>query len=360
MNHQITVLEGDGIGPEVIAEAVKVLKAVEKRFGYTFELNYGDIGAIAIDRKGHPFPEDTLSKCLSSDAILFGTIGEPRYDDNPGAKTRPEEGLLAMRKALGLYANVRPIRSYPMLEQFSPLKDSVIKGVDFVVYRELTGGIYFGDRGRDDAFNAAYDTCVYTYDEIKRITQQAFRAAMKRKNHVTLVDKANVLESSRLWREVVKQTAMAYPEVKLDFMFVDNAAMQIMLNPAQFDVILTGNMFGDILTDEASVITGSLGMLPSASIGANHALFEPIHGSYPQAAGKAIANPMATILSLAMMLEYSFEMKEESQCIREAIDNAMEEGFVTRDLNREAYYRTHEVGDAVAQNILKLQPEQKL
>ena len=357
MKSKIAILEGDGIGPEVTAESVKALKAIEKRFGHTFELEYGDIGAVAIENQGHPFPEDTLSKCLSSDAILFGTIGDPKYDNNPNAKMRPEQGLLAMRKALGLYSNVRPIQSYSMLEEFSPLKKSVIQGVDFVVYRELTGGIYFGKRGRDESSNSAYDTCTYSYDEIKRIAQQAFRAAMNRKNHVTLVDKANVLESSRLWREVVKETALAYPEVKLDFMFVDNAAMQIIQNPSQFDVILTENMFGDIITDEASVITGSLGMLPSASIGNNHALYEPIHGSYPQATGQSIANPMASILSLAMMLEYSFELTEESQCVREAINNAMEQGFVTKDLNREVYCSTHKVGDAVAQNILQPQPE---
>ncbi|MBS3769701.1 MAG: 3-isopropylmalate dehydrogenase [Bacteroidales bacterium] len=355
MESKIAILEGDGIGPEVTAESVKVLKAIEKRFGHTFELVYADIGAVAIDNQEHPFPEDTLSKCLSSDAILFGTIGDPKYDNNPNARMRPEQGLLAMRKALGLYTNVRPIRSYPMLEEFSPLKKSVIKGVDFIIYRELTGGIYFGNRGRDESTNSAYDTCTYSYDEIKRIAQQAFRAAMNRKNHLTLVDKANVLESSRLWREVVKETALSYPEVKLDFMFVDNAAMQIIQNPSQFDVILTGNMFGDILTDEASVITGSLGMLPSASIGNQHSLYEPIHGSYPQAAGKYIANPMASMLSLAMMLEYAFELNEEGHCIRNAINTAMEKGFVTKDLNREIYYSTHEVGDAVVENIL--QPE---
>ncbi|MFP4621637.1 MAG: 3-isopropylmalate dehydrogenase [Bacteroidales bacterium] len=358
MKATIAILEGDGIGPEVTAEAVKVLEAIEKQFGHTFERKYADIGAVAIDKQGHPFPEDTLCKCLSSDAILFGTIGDPKYDNNPNARMRPEQGLLAMRKALGLYANVRPIQSYPMLEEFSPLKKSVIQGVDFVVYRELTSGIYFGRRGRDEENNSAYDTCTYSYEEIRRIAQQAFRAAMHRKNHLTLVDKANVLESSRLWREVVKETAHSYPEVKLDFMFVDNAAMQLMQNPGQFDVILTGNMFGDILTDEASVITGSLGMLPSASIGNNHTLFEPIHGSYPQAAGQSIANPMATILSLAMMMEYSFELTEESQCIKDAINNAMETGLVTKDLNRVVYYSTREVGDAVVQNILQPQPEQ--
>jgi 3-isopropylmalate dehydrogenase len=358
MNAKIAILEGDGIGPEVTAESVKVLKAIEKRYGHSFDLEYGDVGAYAIDKQGHPFPQDTLSLCLSSDAILFGTIGDPKYDNNPNAKMRPEQGLLAMRKALGLYANVRPIKSYPMLADYSPLKNSVVEGVNFVVYRELTGGIYFGKRGREESSNSAYDTCTYSYEEIKRIAQQALQAAMKRNKKLTLVDKANVLESSRLWREVVKETALAFPEVKLDYMFVDNAAMQIIQNPRQFDVIVTENMFGDIITDEASVITGSLGMLPSASIGSKHALYEPIHGSYPQAAGQNIANPVASVLSLAMMLEISFELTDESQCIREAVNSSIEKGYVTRDLNREMYYSTQQMGSAIAENILQLQPDQ--
>lgn len=353
MIKNIALLGGDGIGPEVASQAVKVLKSVGKTYDHTFNFQEALIGAAAIDETGNPFPEQTLQTCLSSDAILFGAIGHPKYDNDPKAKVRPEQGLLAMRKALGLYANIRPVKSYPILYGFSPLKEHIIKDVDFVVFRELTGGIYFGQpRGRTEDGNTAFDSCVYSRDEITRITKLAFEAAVRRRGKVTLVDKANVLASSRLWREVVKQFAADnYPDIQLDFMFVDNAAMKIILNPASFDVVLTENMFGDIITDEASVITGSLGMLPSASVGDKSSLFEPIHGSYPEAAGKNIANPIGAILSAAMMLESTFQMIEEAKAITNAVDQALSSGFVTSDLNKEKSFSTVDVGDKIAELV---------
>ncbi|MDQ3534928.1 MAG: 3-isopropylmalate dehydrogenase [Bacteroidota bacterium] len=353
MDKNIAILGGDGIGPEVASQAVKVLKSIGSTFGHTFNFKEALIGAAAIDETGNPFPEQTLEICLSANAILFGAIGHPKYDNDPKAKVRPEQGLLAMRKSLGLYANIRPVKSYPILYGISPLKEHIIKGVDFVVFRELTGGIYFGQpRGRSEDGNIAFDTCVYNREEITRITRLAFEAAQRRNGKVTLVDKANVLASSRLWREVVKQFAAEnFPDIQLDYMFVDNAAMKIILNPASFDVVLTENMFGDIITDEASVITGSLGMLPSASVGDKSSLFEPIHGSYPEAAGKNIANPVGAILSAAMMLESAFGMVEEAKAITDAVDQALSSGFVTSDLNKEKNYSTVEVGDKIAEFV---------
>ena len=352
MKANITVLGGDGIGPEVIAQSLKCLKAVEERFGHQFHLSYGLMGAAAIDETGDPFPEETKNLCLSADAILFGAIGHPKYDNDPKAKVRPEQGLLAMRKQLGLFANVRPVKSYQKLLHISPLKESRVADVDFVVFRELTGGIYFGEpRGRSEDGTKAFDTCFYSKDEITRITKLAFKAAEKRNQKVTLVDKANVLATSRLWRETVNQIALEFPHIELDQIFVDNAAMQLIQNPGRFDVILTENMFGDIITDEASVITGSLGMLPSASLGANLSLFEPIHGSYPEVAGMDRANPMAAILSMAMMLEYSFSLNDEATSIREAVERCISDGIVTEDLNQERNYGTNEVGDTVASFI---------
>ncbi|MEJ2005686.1 MAG: 3-isopropylmalate dehydrogenase, partial [Cyclobacteriaceae bacterium] len=316
----IAVLPGDGIGPEVTVQAVNVLKAVGSVYGHDFEFREALVGAAAIDKMNNPFPEATEEICRSADAILFGAIGDPKYDNDPSAKVRPEQGLLAMRRKLGLFANVRPVRSYEALEDKSPLKNEIVRGTDFVVFRELTGGIYFGEpRGRNEQGTGAFDTCTYTVSEIERIAHKAFNAAMARNKHLTLVDKANVLATSRLWRETVKKLAESYPEVKLDFMFVDNAAMKIIVNPSFFDVVLTENMFGDILTDEASVLSGSLGMLPSASMGEKYALYEPIHGSYPEGAGQNIANPLGAILSAAMLLEYSFNMTQESDCIRKAV-----------------------------------------
>ncbi|MDW7695165.1 3-isopropylmalate dehydrogenase [Flammeovirgaceae bacterium SG7u.111] len=353
MKKNIGLLGGDGIGPEVAAEGVKVLNAVAAKFGHEFNFTEALVGAVAIDETGDPFPNETYEVCKNSDAVLFGAIGHPKYDNDPTAPVRPEQGLLRMRKMLGLFANLRPVQSYKVLEEASPLKADRISGTDILVFRELTGGLYFGSpRGRSEDGKTAFETSIYTEEEIIRISKLAFEAAKKRRNLVTLVDKANVLVTSRLWREVVtKFAAENYPEVKLEFLFVDNAAMQLILNPSQFDVILTENLFGDIITDEASVIAGSLGMLPSASIGSGLGLYEPIHGSYPQAAGKNIANPMASILSAAMLLETSFDMVEEAKAIRDAVEEALNTGFVTVDINPEKNYSTTEVGDKIASLI---------
>ncbi|HPA36053.1 MAG TPA: 3-isopropylmalate dehydrogenase [Chitinophagales bacterium] len=352
MKKKIAVLPGDGIGPEIVEQAVKALKSIEKKFQHEFELEYGLIGAAAIDATGNPYPDKTHALCTGSDAILFGAIGDPKYDNDPSAKIRPEQGLLKMRSALGLYANIRPVKSYDALLDASPLKTERVQGVDFVVVRELISGIYFGKpRGRSEDQSIAYDTCVYTREEILRITEKAFQFAKNRKKKVTLLDKANVLATSRLWREVVTEYAKNHPDIELECNYIDSAAMEVITKPKKFDVILTENLFGDIISDEASVIAGSLGILPSASIGSTIGLYEPIHGSYPQAAGKNIANPMATILSAAMLLEYSFGMLEESNAIVQAVDRAMQEGFVTEDINN-GQYSTSAVGDKIAEFIL--------
>ncbi|GEO07434.1 3-isopropylmalate dehydrogenase [Adhaeribacter aerolatus] len=351
MNKRIAVLPGDGIGPEVTAVAVQVLKKIGEVFDHQFTFEEGLVGAIAIDETGNPFPDETLQLCQSADAILFGAIGHPKYDNDPTAPVRPEQGLLAMRKALGLYANIRPVNTFKALADASPLKREIVEGVDFVVFRELTGGSYFGKKGRSDDRLSAYDTCTYTHDEIYRITKLAFEAAAKRRKKVTLVDKANVMETSRLWREVVQKYAAEHPEIELELMFVDNAAMALIQNPRRFDVILTENMFGDILTDEASVITGSLGMLPSASVGNQVALYEPIHGSYPQAAGQNIANPMAAVLSAATLLETSFNLMAEGKIIRHAVEEALNFGYVTKDINPDKFMSTTEVGQKICDFI---------
>ena len=348
MNKKIAVLPGVGIGPEVTAQSLKVLYAISAKFNHSFTFEEALVGAVAIDATGNPYPAETHEICSNADAILFGAIGHPKYDNDPSAKVRPEQGLLAMRKALGLFANIRPVKHYDILTDASPLKADRIKGSDLVVYRELTGGIYFGQpRGRSEDGLTAFDSSVYHKFEIVRVAKLAFEAAMQRRKKLTMVDKANVLATSRLWRETVTELAKNYPEVEYDCMFVDNAAMQLIQNPAYFDVILTENMFGDIITDEASVITGSMGMLPSASVGGECALYEPIHGSYPQAAGKNIANPFASILSAAMMLETSFGMLEEANAIRTAVEKCMDAGFVTSDINN-GKLGTKEVGDKVA------------
>jgi len=344
MKYNIAVLAGDGIGPEVIAQAVRVLEAVSRKEKTDFILHEGLIGAVAIDRTGNPLPDETINLCRNSDAILMGAVGDPKYDNDPSAGIRPEQGLLKIRKELGLFANIRPVITYPALNRISPLKEERLKGVDFVVYRELTGGIYFGDKGRNKERTQAYDQCNYTTAEIERISRLAFEAARKRKKKVTLVDKANVLETSRLWRETVKGLAGDYNDIKLDFMFVDAASMRIIQNPAYFDVILTENMFGDILTDEASVITGSIGLLPSASVGDGTALFEPIHGSYPEGAGKNIANPFAAILSAGMMLDW-LGMKESGLLIKKSVEAALNAGIATQDINPSAFLSTTNVGD---------------
>jgi len=351
MKKTIAVLPGDGIGPEVTEQAVQILKKVAGKFDHTFSFEEGLIGAVAIDETGDPYPKETHELCLNSDAILFGAIGDPKYDNDPHAKIRPEQGLLQMRKALELYANVRPIFTFEKLISASPLKEEIIRGTDFIVIRELISGIYFGKRGRNKARTSAFDTSEYSKKEIERIAVYAFKLAEKRKKKLTVVDKANVLETSRLWRETVQTMEKTYPNVVVNYMFVDNASMQIIKHPSEFDVLLTENMFGDILTDEASVITGSLGMLPSASIGEKTAIYEPIHGSYPKAAGKNIANPIGSILSAAMMLEYSFNVKREREAIFKAIEKVLNDGFGTKDLNSKTILGTKEMGEKISEAI---------
>jgi 3-isopropylmalate dehydrogenase len=350
MNKQIAVILGDGIGPEVTKQAIKVLDAVGERFGHEFYYTYGLMGADAIDKTGNPLPDETLAICLESHAILFGAIGHPKYDNDPTAKVRPEQGLLKLRKSLGLFANIRPVSTFPSLQHLSPLKEKQLEGVDFVVYRELTGGIYFGKKEVNADYTEASDLCIYNKSEIERIAHLAFKAAQQRKKRVTLVDKANVLETSRLWRKAVQEIATNYPDVTVDYMFVDNAAMQIIVYPKQFDVILTENMFGDIISAEASVISGSLGMLPSASVGAHTAMFEPIHGSYPQAAGKDIANPIGSILSAAMLLEH-LALYAEAKLVREAVAWSINAKFVTKDIDPINYYFTSTIGDLISDYV---------
>ena len=351
MKLHIAVLAGDGIGPEVTAQSIKVLNAIAEVYSHTFTYKEADIGAIAIDKTGHALPASTLTVCEESDAILFGAIGDPRYDNDPSAKVRPEQGLLGLRKSLGLFTNIRPVKAYPSLIDKSPLKKEIIENTDFTIYRELTGGIYFGDKKLNDAGTVASDLCKYSEKEIERIAHLAFKAARSRRKKLTLVDKANVLETSRLWRKVVSNISRSYTDVELDFLFVDNAAMQIILNPNQFDVILTENMFGDIISDEASVIGGSIGLLASASIGDGSALFEPIHGSYPQAKGKDIANPIASILSAAMLLEH-FGLKEEAKSIHIAVERSLELNIVTTDLDSDSTFGTEKIGDFIADYII--------
>ncbi|HLI93525.1 MAG TPA: 3-isopropylmalate dehydrogenase [Puia sp.] len=350
MQKNIVVIEGDGIGPEVTRQAIKVLNAVAANGGHEFSYRYCLMGADAIDKTGNPLPDETIEAALNSDAILFGAIGHPKYDNDPTARVRPEQGLLKLRKSLQLFANIRPVSTYPALQHLSPLKAKVLENVDFIIFRELTGGIYFGKKETDPDGNRASDECIYSREEIERIAYLAFRQAQQRRKKLTLVDKANVLETSRLWRKVVQEIAAGYPDVKVDFLFVDNAAMQIIINPRQFDVILTENMFGDILSDEASVISGSLGLLPSASIGKGAALFEPIHGSYPQAAGKDIANPLGSILSAAMLLDH-FGLHAEAARVREAANWTLQNSFVTKDIDPINFYFTSTIGELIADYV---------
>lgn len=352
MNKKIAVLSGDGIGPEVTDQAIKALNAIASKFNHQFDYSNSLVGATAIDETGNPLPDETLANCKSSDAVLFGAIGHPKYDNDPSAKVRPEQGLLKLRKELGLFSNIRPVKAYATLIDKSPLKIDRIEGTDFVIYRELTGGIYFGEKYLSEDGNTASDLCLYTRNEIERIAKMAFKAAQNRRKKLTLIDKANVLESSRLWRKVVTEMSSDYPDVNLDFLFVDNAAMQMILNPSQFDVILTENLFGDVISDEGSVIGGSIGLLASASVGNQHAMFEPIHGSFPQGAGKDIANPIAAVLSAAMLLEH-FDLFEEADCIRQAVDQSLESKVCTSDLDPSSTHGTVAVGDFIAQSILK-------
>lgn len=351
MKLNIAVLSGDGIGPEVTEQAKKVLDAIANKFDHTFTYKEALVGAIAIERTGNPLPDETLDICSTTDAVLFGAIGDPKYDNDPSAKVRPEQGLLKLRKSLGLYANIRPVKAYETLIDKSPLKKEIIKGTDISIYRELTGGIYFGEKKLSKDGNTASDLCEYSRYEIERVAHLAFKAAQTRRKKLTLVDKANVLESSRLWRKVVTEISKDYKDVELDFLFVDNAAMQMILNPSQFDVILTENMFGDIISDEASVIGGSIGLLASASIGDKFAMFEPIHGSYPQATGKGIANPIASILSAVMLLEH-FDLQKEADLIKKGVEKSLKLKISTPDINSEYdHVTTTKVGDFIADYI---------
>ncbi|MDR6462080.1 3-isopropylmalate dehydrogenase [Chryseobacterium sediminis] len=347
---KIAVLPGDGIGPEIISESIKILDVIAEAFQCKFQFDYGLIGAEAIFKTGNPLPDETLKICKESDAVLFGAIGDPVFDNNPEAKVRPEQGLLKLRKELGLFANIRPLKTYPSLIDKSPLKREIIDGADIQIFRELVSGIYFGEKFTDPEGEYAYDVCKYSREDIIPIAHMAFQEAQKRKKKLTLIDKANVLDTSRLWRKTCQEIAPEYPDVQLDYMFVDNAAMQLILNPKHFDVILTENMFGDIISDEASVIGGSIGLLPSASVGEKNALFEPIHGSYPQAKGKGIANPVASILSVAMMLDH-LNLHAAAEKLRQSVEHAIENKYVTVDLNTKQYYSTSEVGGFIADHI---------
>jgi 3-isopropylmalate dehydrogenase len=356
MEARIVTLPGDGTSPEVVAEAVKAMTRVGEVYGHDFEFEPALIGGAAIDATGEPLPTETLKKCRASDGVLLGAVGDPKFDNDPRAEVRPEQGLLGLRKGMGVFANLRPVKLYSQLLHASTIKPEVIEDVDLLVVRELTGGIYFGERGRKtvDGVEAAYDTMFYTVDEIERVLRVAFDLARKRRNKVTSVDKANVLESSRLWRETATRVAEEYPDVAFESMFVDIAAMRLVRYPNVFDVMVTGNMFGDILTDEASMIAGSMGMLPSGAIGAQKpGLFEPIHGSAPKYTGQNVVNPIATILSAAMLLRFSLALDDEAQAIEDAVQTVLAEGYRTKDIREEGaiLVGTREMGDLVAERI---------
>lgn len=352
MELKIAVLAGDGIGPEISAEGVKVMKAICSKFGHQVTFTEALCGAAAIDAVGNPFPEETLKACQDADAVLFSAVGDPRFDNNPNAKVRPEQGLLAMRKQLGLFANIRPVQTFDCLIHKSPLKDELVRGADFVCIRELTGGMYFGEKKEGDDY--AYDTNAYSRHEVERILKVAFEYAQRRRKHLTVVDKANVLASSRLWRKVAQEMTPQYPDVQTDYMYVDNASMRMIQDPKFFDVMVTENTFGDILTDEGSCISGSMGLLPSASTGESTPVFEPIHGSWPQAKGLNIANPLAQILSVAMLFEY-FNLKEEGTLIRRAVDASLEANVRTPEIQVAGgeKYGTKEVGQWITDFILQ-------
>lgn len=356
MEAKIVTLPGDGTSPEVVAEAVKVMSKVAEVYGHTFEFEAALIGGSAIDATGEPLPAETLEKCLASDGVLLGAVGDPKFDNDPRAQVRPEQGLLGLRKGMGVFANLRPVKLYPQLLHASTIKPEVIADVDLLVVRELTGGIYFGERGRKtvDGVEAAYDTMFYKANEVERVVRVAFDLARKRRGKVTSVDKANVLESSRLWRETATRIAEEYPDVEFESMFVDIAAMRLVRYPNVFDVMVTNNMFGDILTDEASMIAGSMGMLPSGAIGAQKpGLFEPIHGSAPKYTGQNVVNPIATILSAAMLLRFSLELDDEAQAIEDGVQAVLEAGYRTKDIREEGatLVGTREMGDLVVERI---------
>ena len=352
MDFKIAVLPGDGIGPEISVQGVDVMSAVCEKFGHNVEYHYALCGADAIDKTGDPFPEDTYQTCLWADAVLFSAVGDPKFDNNPNAKVRPEQGLLAMRKKLGLFANIRPVETFDCLIHMSPLRKELVEGADFVCIRELTGGMYFGEKLEGD--DRAYDTNAYTRAEIERILRVAYDYARRRRRHLTVVDKANVLASSRLWRKVAQEMAPQYPDVQTDFMYVDNAAMRMIQDPRFFDVMVTENTFGDILTDEGSVISGSMGLLPSASTGDKTPVFEPIHGSWPQAKGQNIANPLAQILSVAMLFEH-FDLLEEGALIRRAVNASLDANVRTPEIQVAGgpAYGTREVGGWIVDYIRK-------
>ena len=343
MKLNIAVLAGDGIGPEISAQGVAVMQAVCQKFGHEATFTPALVGAAAIDAVGDPFPEDTYEICKKADAVLFSSVGDPKFDNNPNAKVRPEQGLLAMRKKLGLFANIRPVQTFDCLIHKSPLKDELVRGADFVCIRELTGGMYFGEKKEGDDY--AYDTNAYSREEVERILKVAYAYAQRRRKHLTVVDKANVLASSRLWRKVAQEMEPKYPDVTTDFMYVDNASMRMIQEPTFFDVMVTENTFGDILTDEGSCITGSMGLLPSASTGESTPVFEPIHGSWPQAKGLNIANPLAQILSVAMLFEY-FNLVEEGALVRKAVDASLDANVRTPEIQVAdgSKYGTKEVG----------------
>lgn len=352
MKLKIAVLPGDGIGPEIMEQGVAVMDAVASKFGHEVTYKEALCGAHAIDELGDPFPEETYEVCRDADAVLFAAVGDPKFDNDPTAKVRPEQGLLAMRKKLGLFANIRPVQTFKCLVHKSPLKADLVDGADFVCIRELTGGMYFGEKYQDN--DKAYDTNYYTRPEVERILKVGFEYARRRNHHLTVVDKANVLASSRLWRQIAKEMEPHYPDVDVDYMFVDNASMRMIAEPKFFDVMVTENTFGDILTDEGSCISGSMGLLPSASTGESTPVFEPVHGSWPQAKGQNIANPLAQILSVAMMLEH-FDLKDEGALIRRAVDASLDNNVRTPEIQVEggATYGTKEVGAWIVDYIRK-------
>lgn len=355
--YRIAILPGDGIGPEISREARKVLDAIAKIFNLKFNFIEADIGGIAIDRYGDPFPEETRNACLNSDAVLLASVGGPKWDSTDPGKKRPEDGLLALRKTLNTYANLRPVKVFEELIEASPLKPEIVRGTDFLIVRELTGGIYFGEKRRGEDY--AEDTSRYERGEVERCIRLAFEISMKRKRKLTLVDKANVLETSRLWREVFAAVSPDYPEVETEVLLVDNAAMQIVRRPSTFDVIVTENMFGDILSDEAATVSGSIGLLASASIGDRHPyLYEPIHGSAPDIAGKNLANPLGMILSAALMLRYSFNLEEAASLVENAVEALIRDGYRTRDIagkDDKKIVGTAEMGDIAVEYIYKLE-----
>lgn len=355
-NKHILVVPGDGIGAEVTTVGKQVLEAIAKKFGHEFTYDEALIGHVAIEATGSPLPAETLTKMRAADAILFGAVGHPKYDNDPSAKVRPEQGLLQMRKELGLYANLRPIKLFDELLGSSSIKPEILRGADILFFRELTGDVYFGKRERLDDGNTAYDTMIYSKYEVERIARKAFEAARTRSKRLCSVDKANVLESSRLWREVVQAIAPEYPDITVEHQFIDAAAMLLIKDPKRFDVVVTGNLFGDILTDEASQIAGSMGMLASASVGDSTGVYEPIHGSAHDITGKGVANPLASILSVALMLDISFGMKEESDAVIAAVDAVLKDGYRTRDIAdadtaSDKLLNTNQMGDQVLAHL---------